>query len=819
MSARADLHCHTKHSDQPGSWVLRQLGAPESFTEPAEIYRRCRERGMDFVTVSDHDSIAGGLEIAHLPGTFLSCEVTARFPEDGCLVHCLVIGVSEAQFAEIDRLRSNLYELRDYLCGEDILCSVAHPLYRVNDRLTAAHWEKLLLLFKRFELVNGARDPQAGLLAQAILENLTPEILWNLAERHGIDPRDPEPWVKHATGGSDDHSGLYLAAAWTETPPASNVEEYLAHLRRGDHRPGGEAGSSLKLARCFYSIALEYLDRRRAGANGQGDLVGELLRRVLDGGMAPPTWRSRMRTGAARLALAGRAAWSSESISLAGEMLKVASHPAPGPAASVERRCLEAANRLTEAAVSAALDRAVGEIKAGRLAGAFRAATELVPHLAALAPYLASFHTQHKDDGFLRDLAARLPTRRGEAARRVVDRPRKKAWFTDTLTEVNGVARTIRETAALAREKGADLTVITATSALIPAGLPVTNFRPLREVALPEYESIPLALPPFLELLDHCEQEGFTEIIVSTPGPVGLAGLAAARLLGLPATGIYHTDFPAYAGLLTGNPVCEQLAHGYMEWFYGACARVYAPSRAYAETLRRAGLPGERLRLLPRGVDHRLFHPGRRRPELWRECGLSGACRFLYVGRVSKEKNLDLLLAAFRALLARRPDADLIVVGDGPYLEELAARHSDPRILFTGFLHGAELAAAYASADVFVFPSATDTFGNAVLEAHASGLPAVVADAGGPPEIVREHRSGLVFDPTDAGELAAGMERLMLDRELRAAMGRRALEHARGASWENLLAELWGEEPLPATAANEEDPAAAEGWEELLATA
>lgn len=817
MNAKADLHAHSKHSDRPGSWVLQQLGAPESFTEPALLYRRCRERGMSFVTISDHDTIRGALEIAHLPGTFVSSEVTARFPEDGCLVHLLVAGVSEAQFAEIDRLRGNLYELRDYLSDQEVLCSLAHPLFRVNDRLTAAHWEKLLVLFKRFEVVNGARDPRAGEVARALLENLTPELLWELAERHRIDPRDPEPWVKHATGGSDDHSGLYLAAAWTETPPAATVEQFLAHLRRGEHRPGGEAGSSLKLARCFYSIALEYLDRRRAAgdAGGNGDLVTGLLRRVLEGGEAPPTWRHRVHTGAARLVLAGRAALTPEPFSLVGEMLKAATLSDPGPAASAERRCLEVAHRLSEAAVSAGLDRAVEELQAGRLAGAFRAVSELVPHLAALSPYLASFHTQHKDDAFLRDLAASHPE-----ARRASSRPKRKAWFTDTLGEVNGVTRTLRETAGLAREKGLELSIVTSSTGPVPEGLSVTNFRPVREYALPGYESIQLALPPFLEMVEHCEREGVTEVILSTPGPVGLAGLGVARLLGLPASGIYHTDFPAYTALLTGNPFFEQLARGYMKWFYGACERVYAPSRAYAEKLQQAGIPGERLRLLPRGVDHELFHPGRRRPELWRECGLSGACRFLFVGRVSKEKNLDLLLAAFEALLARGHDADLIVVGDGPYLEELAARHVDPRILFTGFLHGGELAAAYASADVFVFPSATDTFGNAVLEAHASGLPAVVADAGGPPEIVRAQRSGLVFEPGDMAGLALAMERLLVDPALRALLGKRGLEHARGASWESLLTELWGDaEALPGDAESDEELAAAEGWEELRATA
>src|SRR5690242_15913500 len=103
MTARADLHVHSKHSNRPSEWILRKFGAPESFTEPREIYRICRERGMRFVTISDHDAISGALEIAHLPGTFLSSEVTVEFPEDGCEIHCLVTGITEAQHEDIQR--------------------------------------------------------------------------------------------------------------------------------------------------------------------------------------------------------------------------------------------------------------------------------------------------------------------------------------------------------------------------------------------------------------------------------------------------------------------------------------------------------------------------------------------------------------------------------------------------------------------------------------------------------------------------------------------------------------------------------------------
>src|SRR5262249_19532537 len=108
MDTKVDLHVHSKYSDRPSECILRRVGAPESFVEPIDVYRRAKQRGMQFVPISDHNCIDGALEIAHLPGTFLSTEVTTYFPEDGCKIHCLVSGISERQFEAIEELRENI---------------------------------------------------------------------------------------------------------------------------------------------------------------------------------------------------------------------------------------------------------------------------------------------------------------------------------------------------------------------------------------------------------------------------------------------------------------------------------------------------------------------------------------------------------------------------------------------------------------------------------------------------------------------------------------------------------------------------------------
>ncbi|HVT60749.1 MAG TPA: glycosyltransferase [Thermoanaerobaculia bacterium] len=827
-AARADLHVHSKASNRPTEWILRHFGAPESFTEPKEVYRLCRERGMDFVTLSDHDTILGALEIAHLPGTFLSEEVTVEFPEDRCQIHCLVFGISEAQHGAIQELRENVYELRDYLGAEGIVHSVAHPLYRVNNLLTLEQLEKLLVLFNRFEARNGIHDRRGNDLVARLFGALTREVIEDLAVRHRLQPWGPTPWIKSFTGGSDDHGGFYVASTHTGTPPAANVGQYLAHLAAGNHQPGGEDGSSLRLTQSLYAIAHEFHRRQfPLGLGSRSDPFAELLRSFALG--------QRGRTGERARAGAGRGG-------------------APPPPAA-ERATFDAANRASQEITTALVDGFLRHARRGRLSeGLAAAAGQLAPLALTVAPYLVALQAQHKDADLLEMVARRFSRRaaaadlaedrsdlspavsganggnggsggrggRGglgaEAGRRVPRPAGAKAWFTDTLTDVNGVAKTIRTLAGLARQRGRRLDAITCGEEMTPPDLPVHDFRPVLRFPLPGYETQTLTVPPLLELLEHCERERYGEILISTPGPLGLAGLAAAKLLGIPATGIYHTDFPLYVRHLSGSSALEEMTWSYMRWFFGQMDEVLVASRCYLELLAEHGLDRARLSLLPRGVDARFFHPGKRDLAFWHRFGIEsggrygrladdlrgcgdrrdrhdgrdeGSFKFLYVGRVSREKNVDALLAAFLEVLASGRPAHLAVVGDGPYLKELVRRYRQPEILFTGFLHGEELAKAYAGADLFVFPSTTDTFGNVVLEAQAAGLAAIVSDRGGPPEIVGAHDSGLIVDPDRPGDLAAAMRRLYDDPALRAAMAARGLAHARRHGWEQLLERLF----------------------------
>jgi glycosyltransferase involved in cell wall biosynthesis len=228
-------------------------------------------------------------------------------------------------------------------------------------------------------------------------------------------------------------------------------------------------------------------------------------------------------------------------------------------------------------------------------------------------------------------------------------------------------------------------------------------------------------------------------------------------------------------------------------WYYNQMDTVFVPSRSTAQELIAKGIRSERIKLFPRGVDLRRFHPSKRNPRFLRErFHLGGDVKLLYVGRISKEKNLHLLGEVFRALSQSGNDVQLMIVGDGPYLGELRDSMKGTPCVFTGYLEGEDLAAVYASCDLFIFPSTTDTFGNVVLEAQASGIPVVVTDSGGPCENILPEETGLVVEAHNADSLLYAIRWFIRSRQTMKRMGEAARRYMEERSFESAFNETWG---------------------------
>jgi glycosyltransferase involved in cell wall biosynthesis len=304
------------------------------------------------------------------------------------------------------------------------------------------------------------------------------------------------------------------------------------------------------------------------------------------------------------------------------------------------------------------------------------------------------------------------------------------------------------------------------------------------DVEMPFYPGLRVGIPGVPAVVDALAEGRYGLLHVCSPGPVGVAALLAGRMLGLPLAGSYHTELTAYAQLRSGDPRIALGMQVALGAFYGRCGVVLSPSAAADASLRGLGIPDEKIGRWDRGVDVARFSPARREPGRLP----AGRVNVFYAGRLTREKGVDLLADAFLAARARDPRLQLVLAGGGPEEERMGARLG-AAATFLGWLDGDDLAATYASADVFLFCSTTDTFGQVVLEAQASGLPVVAAAAGGPAELVEDGRSGLLCAPR-AEALGGAVAGLAGSRAMRERLASGGLAAVRERTWEASLARL-----------------------------
>ncbi len=353
------------------------------------------------------------------------------------------------------------------------------------------------------------------------------------------------------------------------------------------------------------------------------------------------------------------------------------------------------------------------------------------------------------------------------------------ALLTETfLPRVDGMVTRLTHTVAALIEAGDDVLVVAPRARGLPRDYCGARVVAAPSLPLPLYRGFRLGLPYTLGLDVELAEFEPDVIHVANPVLLGLAGLSYARRYNVPLVASYHTHLPLYTRRYRMG-VLEPVAWAYIRALHNTAQLNLCTSRPVLALLRDRDFP--RLALWAPGVDAELFHPRRRSPE-WRDqlsSGRPGATVLLYVGRLANEKGLERLAPT----LATLPGCHLALVGAGPAEERLRQTFAGLPVTFVGPLHGEDLGAAYASADIFAFPSSTETLGLAAIEALASGLPVVGARRGGLPDIVLDRETGLLFDPDTDGDLERALGTLVEDEGLRGRMARAARLHAQQWNW------------------------------------
>ncbi|HEX4795344.1 MAG TPA: glycosyltransferase [Humisphaera sp.] len=780
---RIDLHCHSNASSEPGEAVLEALGCPECYSEPRDVYAQAKRRGMNLVTITDHDSIAGVATILNRPDVLVGEELTCLFPEDGCKMHVLLWGINQKQHDDVQAIAADIYRVAQFIERHQIAHAVAHPVYRQNDRLEKWHVERLLLLFKGFECLNGAHSILHRQAFEPLLDELTQERIAELSAKHDLEALWPRPWIKSRTGGSDDHGLFNIGRTWTEFPAdARTIEDVLSCLREGRCRPGGEAGSSLKLAHNFYGVGIRYFTRQMAQRPTAmtpllSAMVGErpLRKRDVVNGVMKSSLRAIGRRIARPLGQSNRnvsgVAMLSQLFTRSAVSRVRSSRPllAALKAGHAPLENHEAMWEMVSHLVrdtSGGIADSIGEAaRGGKLAPMFDAISAIACQQFMLLPYYFALFHQNRERHLLHRVTGK--------GRRVQKDSLRLGVFTDTFEDMNGVSRFIRTIGSQAQSRGLSLTVHTCGNSPKIAAPYRKNFEPLASCAMPGYPQLSLSMPPLAELMEWADRQQFDAIHVHTPGPMGLCGMMVASMLRVPLLSTYHTDFPAYVFDHTADHRLTTAAESYMKWFYSQAATVFARSRGYEQSLQKMGIDAA-LQTLPPCVDTDTFTSNHRDPNYWSDRRIPGARHLLYCGRVSAEKNLRVLADSFRKLCTKRHDATLVIAGDGPYVPALQKQLTGLPAHFLGRLEDHQLSPLYANSDLLLFPSRTDTLGQVVLEAQACGLPVIVSNEGGPQEMMADGITGLVLPATDADAWANQINLLLADEPRRQRMSRSA---------------------------------------------
>jgi len=351
--------------------------------------------------------------------------------------------------------------------------------------------------------------------------------------------------------------------------------------------------------------------------------------------------------------------------------------------------------------------------------------------------------------------------------------------------EINGVANTLGRLCAGLRERGHRLQLVRPRQGADRGRKSDDELLLTRGWPLPGYAGLQWGQSSLHKLLRRWRRERPDVLYIATEGPLGLSALRAARRLGIPVVSGFHTNFQQYSGHYGLGLLTRLLTH-YLRWFHNRSRLTLVPSPSQRLELERRGF--ERLALLARGVDGQLFHPGKRCAQLRAAWGLAeGDIAVLHVGRLAVEKNLKLLGQSFRALQAAQPGRRLrlILVGDGP--QRAALQQALPDALFCGLQRGEALAAHYASGDLFLFPSLSETFGNVVLEALASGLGVVAFDQAAAAQHIRHGHNGALAMPGDEAAFIDAARWLLEDRETLRRVRLNARQHARRQGWEAIV--------------------------------
>ena len=803
---RIDFHCHDHNSDVPDELWGRILRLPETWLKTKKLVNLLQKNGSDVVTVTNHNNARSCWDLqAKGIDVLVGSEFTCFFPEYELFIHVLTYGFSKEQELILNKKRQDIYEFLRYTAAEDIPVIMPHPLYFYtrNEKIDLGLFEKLAVMFSRFEVLNGQRDLWQSVLTLNWVQSLTPEKIIRYAERHNLNPSDfaVDPYQpKVLTGGSDDHTGIFAGQCGSmlyvenlqerlKTTPASTLA--LEALKKGDIAPYGQIAENQKL-----NIALlDYFSQVATKIKDPG-----LFRILLHRGS---TWDKMGCFVVSNLllemqkhkktmkffsfvhdALQGKKPnkllkWqvSKDYKFCIDQLEKIADSKKEGPEVFTEtvnqgiRELFTHLNKLIAKRVEKAIKDNNGIQLDSFSTEEITRKFEIPSQLTALffgdgkrQDNMSNVRVEKLLDNLSFPILISLILAGSTlASTRVLYQNRKllnqfahkigknqhsnrALYLTDTLLDKNGVSTSL--SGKLKEVQRADLPVdflICHSEAESKPHLHVV--KPITEFDVHRYGEQKIRIPDLMQIAQIFYEGGYDRVICSTEGPMALVSLFIQQMFNVPSYFFMHTDWIDFIKHTTDlNQYERDRVRRLMRALYSRYDGVFVLNSEH-----KAWLTGHEMQLPEEQVFLTAHHTQPRdlgTHKIAKASIVPGATEdtpVLFIAcRISKEKGIfdlpEIVAQARRTL----PDLKIVIAGSGPATEQL--KQALPDAVFLGWQDKKTLASLYLSLDLFVFPSRFDTFGNVILEAFVHGMPTIAYNCKGPKDIIQPNKNGYLVE-------------------------------------------------------------------------
>ena len=828
---KIDLHCHDCNSDEPDELIGRILNIPETWIPTQRVVEELRSNGCEALTITNHNNARSCYTLQEKGMDVLTAaEFSCWVPDFNIGIHVLTYGFTPEQEKRLVKLRKDLYAFQAYTCAHDIPTIWAHPLYHyASDKMPPmAFFNKMLLLFERFEMLNGQRDTWQNMLVKAWIDTTTPDIIEQMSAQFGIAPHKycRNPYKKSLSGGSDSHMGffsgltgtyLYIPDLQKRLKTESKSQLALEAIRRGDMIPYGSHQNAEKLTIAFLDyacqIALNYKDPGLMRILLHKGKTSDKIISMIASNAFAEVQRHKVTMAFIQNfhnCLLGKSPSFLNRLIIKpaykpvfDNVVKMAKEHQSGKGIIAEeyyRSIYSIYTHLNEL-LFARLTKKISETQWSNqieasdiekiiarldLSSSIRAYTETrkknqdgfdirdfldglsFPFLASallLSAHFTSTRVMFNTRPFLKDFASHLGKYR---------HPERALWLTDSYEDKNGVSVALQAIHREIKRRNLPIDLLVCSDTLVSDDHLIV-LKPVSKFQIPVYPDQPIRIPNFLELHDLFHAREYDRIICSTEGVMGAMGLYLKHAYSVPASFFIHTDWVMFSQkVLNFDQHNRNRIRRILRLYYGAFDRVFVLNND-----QRKWLTGDEMNFAENKVcltahwADAIFTPQKTSKK--ETFGIDdNRPVMLYVGRVSKEKGVLELPHIYQSVKKVHPDIALVMVGEGPAIEPL--KKALPEAYYFDWVTQEKLPAIYSAADILVFPSNFDTFSCAALESLSCGLPVIAYKTKGTKDIISNGECGYLVKTEEqlCEKIIAYLSNLQQQKNFRKAAAARA---------------------------------------------